>query len=143
MRKEREEAETIKSEKEEAKKFAEEPEKEALERYRVVEEERKAKEDADKKFKEEEEAREAFQHLDNDGDGILTLEELRSRQTFDTNRDGQVTEEEARVSQVFSVHFSSSCCSISSSEESGCDLPYIKVEVKYREYPGKVDYLCS
>lgn len=98
LRREREEAETIKSEKEEAKKFAEEPEKEALERYRVVEEERKAKEDADKKFKEEEEAREAFQHLDNNGDSILTLEELRSRQTFDTNRDGQVTEEEARVS---------------------------------------------
>lgn len=63
-----------------------------------MEEERKAKEETDKKFKEEEEAREAFQHLDNDRDGVLTLEELRSRQTFDTNRDGEVTEEEARVS---------------------------------------------
>ncbi|KAK3894252.1 hypothetical protein Pcinc_001971 [Petrolisthes cinctipes] len=96
LRKEKEEAEAIKTEKEEAKKIVEEPEKEALERYRVVEEERKATEETEKKFKEEEAAREAFQHLDNDGDGVLTLQELRSRQTFDTNRDGQVTEEEAR-----------------------------------------------
>lgn len=96
LKKEKEEAEAVRSEKEEVKKTAEEPEKIALEKYQAVEEERKAKIDADKKAKDEAEAREAFAHIDNNGDGVLTVEELQSRQTFDTNRDGQVSEEEAR-----------------------------------------------
>ncbi|XP_071532552.1 glucosidase 2 subunit beta isoform X2 [Panulirus ornatus] len=96
LKKEKEEAEAVRNEKEEVKKTAEEPEKIALEKYQAVEEERKAKIDADKKAKDEAEAREAFAHIDNNGDGVLTVEELQSRQTFDTNRDGQVSEEEAR-----------------------------------------------
>lgn len=102
LKKEKEEAEAVRSEKEEVKKVAEEPEKIALEKYQAIEEERKAKADADKKAKDEAEAREAFAHIDNNGDGTLTVEELQSRQTFDTNRDGQVSEEEARVSIQFS-----------------------------------------
>lgn len=87
----------VRTEKEELKKVAEEPEKEALEKYRVAESEKKAQEEALAKEKDEVEAREAFAHLDNNGDGVLTLEEMMSRQTFDTNRDGQVSEEEAKV----------------------------------------------
>ncbi|XP_063607368.1 glucosidase 2 subunit beta-like isoform X1 [Penaeus indicus] len=96
LKKEREEAEAARNEKEEIKKLVEEPEKEALEKYNAIEQERKAKADAEQKAKEEAEAREAFAHLDNDGDGILTVAELQSRQTFDTNRDGEVTAEEAK-----------------------------------------------
>lgn len=97
LRKEKEEADKVRTEKEELKKTAEEPEKEALEKYRAAESEKKAQEEALAKEKEEIEAREAFEHLDNNGDGVLTLEEMMSRQTFDTNRDGQVSEEEAKV----------------------------------------------
>lgn len=97
LKKEREEAEAARNEKEEIKKLVEEPEKEALEKYNAIEQERKAKADAEQKAKEEAKAREAFAHLDNDGDGILTVAELQSRQTFDTNRDGEVTAEEAKV----------------------------------------------
>lgn len=97
LRKEKEEADTIRTEKEELKKAAEEPEKEALEKYRAAESEKKAQEEALVKEKDEAEAKEAFAHLDNNGDGVLTMEEMMSRQTFDTNRDGQVSEEEAKV----------------------------------------------
>ncbi|XP_045132531.1 glucosidase 2 subunit beta-like isoform X1 [Portunus trituberculatus] len=96
LKKEKEEADTVRIEKEELKKAAEEPEKEALEKYRAAESEKKAQEIAQQKEKDEAEAREAFAHLDNDGDGVLTKEEMMSRQTFDTNRDGQVSEEEAK-----------------------------------------------
>ncbi|XP_027207664.2 glucosidase 2 subunit beta isoform X2 [Penaeus vannamei] len=96
LKKEREEAEAARNEKEEIKKLVEEPEKEALEKYNAIEQERKAKAEAEQKAKEDAEAREAFAHLDNDGDGILTVAELQSRQTFDTNRDGEVTAEEAK-----------------------------------------------
>lgn len=87
----------VRTEKEDLKKVAEEPEKEALEKYRAAESEKKAQEEALAKEKDEAEAREAFAHLDNNGDGVLTLEEMMSHQTFDTNRDGQVSEEEAKV----------------------------------------------
>lgn len=96
LKKEKEEAEKVKAEKEEAKQIAEEPEKVALEQYTEIETERKEKEEADQKAKDDIEAREAFAHLDNDGDGILTMIELQSRQTFDTNRDGEVSEDEAK-----------------------------------------------
>lgn len=96
LKKEKEEADTVRVEKEDLKKAAEEPEKEALEKYRAAESEKKAQEQAQQKEKDEAEAREAFAHLDNDGDGVLTKEEMMSRQTFDTNRDGQVSEEEAK-----------------------------------------------
>ncbi|XP_042879152.1 glucosidase 2 subunit beta-like isoform X2 [Penaeus japonicus] len=96
LKKEKEEAEAMRNEKEEIKKIAEEPEKEALEKYNTIEQERKAKAEEEQKAKEDAEAREAFSHLDNDGDGILTVAELQSRQTFDTNRDGEVTAEEAK-----------------------------------------------
>ena len=69
-----------------------------MEKYRAAESEKKAQELALQKEKDEAEAREAFAHLDNDGDGVLTKEEMMSRQTFDTNRDGQVSEDEAKVS---------------------------------------------
>ena len=90
----------MRTEREELKKVAEEPEKAALEKYTVIEAEKKAQRDAEQKIKDETDAREAFAHLDNDGDGILTIGELRSRQTFDTNRDGEVSEEEAKVSEL-------------------------------------------
>lgn len=96
LRKEKEEADTVRTEKEELKKTAEEPEKEALEKYRVAESEKKAQEEVLVKERDEAEAKEAFVHLDNNGDGVLTMEEMMSRQTFDTNRDGQVSEEEAK-----------------------------------------------
>lgn len=103
LKKEKEEADRVRTEKEELKKTAEEPEKEALEKYRIAESEKKAQEDAAAKEKDEAEATDAFAHLDNNGDGVLTLEEMMSRQTFDTNRDGQVSEEEAKVSLLVGV----------------------------------------
>ncbi|KAG0699156.1 Glucosidase 2 subunit beta [Chionoecetes opilio] len=96
LQKEKEEADTVRTEKEELKKVAEEPEKEALEKYRTADSEKKAEENAQQKEKYEGEAREAFAHLDNNADGLLSMEEMMSRQTFDTNRDGQVSEEEAK-----------------------------------------------
>ncbi|CAL4106403.1 unnamed protein product [Meganyctiphanes norvegica] len=96
LKKEKELADAVLSEKEEMKKVAEEPEKEALEKYRVVEEEKRVRDEAEKKERESVEAREAFAHLDNNGDGVITIAEIQSRQTFDTNRDGEVSEEEAK-----------------------------------------------
>ena len=83
--------------------MVEEPEKEALEKYRVAESEKKTQEEAQQKEKDEGEAREAFAHLDNNGDGVLTMQEMMSRQTFDTNRDGQVSEDEAKVGELFYI----------------------------------------
>jgi len=96
LKQSKEVADAALSEKEEMKKSAEEPEKEALEKYRVIEEEKRAREEAAKKERESVEAGEAFAHLDNDGDGILTIAELQSRQTFDTDRNGEVSVEEAK-----------------------------------------------
>ncbi|XP_045592819.1 glucosidase 2 subunit beta isoform X2 [Procambarus clarkii] len=96
LKKEKGDAESTRLEKEEIKKTAEEPEKLALEKYLDAEAEKKAKAEEEEKKKDEAEAREAFAHLDNNGDGFLTIEELQSRQTFDTNRDGQVSQEEAK-----------------------------------------------
>ncbi|KAK8751102.1 hypothetical protein OTU49_013023 [Cherax quadricarinatus] len=96
LKKEKENAEAIRTEKEDIKKAAEEPEKLALEKYQTAEQEKKAVAEEEEKKKDEQEAREAFAHLDNNGDGYLTVDELQSRQTFDTNRDGHVSEEEAK-----------------------------------------------
>ncbi|XP_042213178.1 glucosidase 2 subunit beta-like isoform X2 [Homarus americanus] len=96
LKKEKEEADAVRSEKEEIKKAAEEPEKLALEENQAFEAEKKAEAEAEEKRKDLAEARTAFVILDNNGDGILTVGELQSRQTFDTNRDGQVSMEEAK-----------------------------------------------
>ncbi|XP_076046175.1 glucosidase 2 subunit beta isoform X2 [Oratosquilla oratoria] len=90
------EAEGERGEKEAVKNEAEEKEKAALEKYRVIMEEKDAAKRAEEQAKEEQEAREAFAHLDSDADGILVVDELISRSMFDTNRDGQVTPEEAK-----------------------------------------------
>ena len=86
------------TEKEQLKDAAEAPEKEALEKYRILEEELKAKKEEEKRIKEEADAKEAFEDLDVDNDNLLTVADLQTNtKLFDTNRDGEVSEDEAKV----------------------------------------------
>ena len=97
LKTEKEKAELDRAEKLASKETAEAPEKEALEQYKAIEEEIKARKEKEQKEKDINDAKEAFAHLDADGDGILTIQELQSKETFDTNKDGEVSEDEAKV----------------------------------------------
>ncbi|XP_076341009.1 glucosidase 2 subunit beta-like isoform X2 [Tachypleus tridentatus] len=101
LRKEYEESLRIKDEKEEIKKEAEEKEKVALEKYKVEEDDKKhQQEELDVLRQQEEEkvnAENAFNTLDKNEDGILTVDELQQCLKFDQNRDGVVSKEEAMI----------------------------------------------
>lgn len=77
------------------KEVVEKPEKEALERFRLIEEEKRKKEEEEENAKTGNEAEDMFNMLDSNGDGKITKDELKSRQTFDKNKDGVVSDEEA------------------------------------------------
>ncbi|KAL7639446.1 UNVERIFIED_CONTAM: hypothetical protein RMT77_009947 [Armadillidium vulgare] len=94
--KEKEKAQEIQAEKLSVKEAAEALEKEALEEYKAIEEEIKARQEKERKEKDENDAREAFEKLDEDNDGLITIQELQANQVFDTNRDGEVSEIEAQ-----------------------------------------------
>jgi protein kinase C substrate 80K-H len=92
---ERQHLEAIKQEKERVKEEVETPEKEALERYRILNEEKNKKEDEAENAKSKTEAEDMFNLLDSNGDGKITKDEITTRQTFDRNKDGVVSEDEA------------------------------------------------
>lgn len=92
---ERKMAEATKNEKEQLKQQVEEPEKEALERYRLQQEEKTKQREEEEKAKSENEADALFNLLDSNGDDKLTIDEIKTRQTFDKNKDGVVDDNEA------------------------------------------------
>ena len=91
-------AQAEKDARETEKKDAEEPESIALEAYKAQEEAEKKRQELERKEKEAIEAEEAFEQLDEDQDGLITMSEIIQKKSFDTNRDGEVSEEEAKVS---------------------------------------------
>ncbi|CAG7818739.1 unnamed protein product [Allacma fusca] len=88
-------AESQKEDKQRVKEEVEAPEKEALEKHRQLEEEKRRKEDEEEKSKSEAEAENIFNLLDSNEDGLITADEIKTRQTFDRNKDGAVSDEEA------------------------------------------------
>lgn len=92
---ERQIAETLKNEKQQIKDQVEAPEKEALDKHRVIQEEKRKEEEEQEKAKSENEAEALFNLLDSNGDDKITLDEIKVRQTFDKNKDGVVDEGEA------------------------------------------------
>ncbi|CAL8143040.1 unnamed protein product [Orchesella dallaii] len=88
-------AESVKNEKLQLKEQVEQPEKEALEKYRLIQEEKQKQEDEQEKAQSENEAETLFNLLDSNGDDKITLDEIKVRQTFDKNKDGVVDEAEA------------------------------------------------
>ncbi|XP_064476387.1 glucosidase 2 subunit beta-like [Ornithodoros turicata] len=100
LKSELEEARKVKEEKEALKKLAEDKETEALKKYRDIEDEKKREQDELelKKHQEEERnnAEEAFNDLDLNMDGVLTVDELQKNPVFDQNHDGTVSVDEAK-----------------------------------------------
>ena len=94
------EVETLRQAKDEA----EEPEKQAKDAHHERWEETKAER---KEAKRTADAREAFDWLDGDSDGLVTLEEVMSHTKLDNDGDGEVTEQEAQdyLDQQQSVDF--------------------------------------
>jgi protein kinase C substrate 80K-H len=92
---ERQLAETAKEQKLVVKNEMEAPEKEALERYKLLEEEKKKQEEEEEREKTAKEAEEMFNFIDSNEDGLITIEEIKVRNTFDRNKDGVVSDEEA------------------------------------------------
>uniref|UniRef100_A0A8C3S5Q9 Protein kinase C substrate 80K-H n=1 Tax=Chelydra serpentina TaxID=8475 RepID=A0A8C3S5Q9_CHESE len=85
-----EQVETLRSGKE----TAEKPEKEAKEIHQKKWEEQKAAEMA---AREQARASEAFQELDDDGDGLVSVAELQTHAELDVDGDGTLSETEAQV----------------------------------------------
>nr|CAH0098543.1 unnamed protein product [Daphnia galeata] len=90
------EAEALRAEKEREKHEAEEPEKQALDKYRQIEQEAMKEKEEIERSKQETEASKAFDWLDSNQDGKLQVEELQTHVAFDQNQDGTVTVEEAK-----------------------------------------------
>lgn len=90
------EAELIKKEKEQVKIDLEKLESEALEKYRIIEEEQKKLKEAQENEKQRKEALDAFMLYDSNQDGKLDIAEIQSRPGFDRDRDGVITQEEAQ-----------------------------------------------
>uniref|UniRef100_A0A674JRT9 PRKCSH beta subunit of glucosidase II n=1 Tax=Terrapene triunguis TaxID=2587831 RepID=A0A674JRT9_9SAUR len=85
-----EQVETLRSVKE----VAEKPEKEAKEIHQKKWEEQKA---AEKAAREQARASDAFQELDDDGDGLVSVAELQTHVELDVDGDGTLSETEAQV----------------------------------------------
>uniref|UniRef100_A0A8C6H5I1 Glucosidase 2 subunit beta n=1 Tax=Mus spicilegus TaxID=10103 RepID=A0A8C6H5I1_MUSSI len=77
-----------------AKEEAERPEKEAKDQHRKLWEEQQA---AAKARREQERAASAFQELDDNMDGMVSLAELQTHPELDTDGDGALSEEEAQA----------------------------------------------
>lgn len=96
LNKNKNDAELIKKEKETLKTEIESLENQALQQYRLIEEEQKRikQEEETEKFKNE--AEDAFKLFDSNQDGKIDITEIQTRPTFDRDRDGEITEEEAK-----------------------------------------------
>lgn len=68
---------------------------EFISRYRLIEEEKQKLLNAAEEAKAASEAENMFILLDSNGDGKLTKDEIKTRQTFDKNKDGEVSDDEA------------------------------------------------
>ncbi|XP_013782158.1 glucosidase 2 subunit beta-like, partial [Limulus polyphemus] len=84
----------------ELRKEAEEKEKAALDKYKAEEEEKKRQKEEYEMLQQQQEekanAEDAFNNLDMNEDGIITVNELQLFRKFDQNGDGVVSEEEAK-----------------------------------------------
>jgi len=96
LEKDKDEADSMRKEKEALKLAAEELENVALEKYRKIEEEVKQKEQEEEKKASEQEAFEFFHKLDANQDGKIQMSEIQTQQTFDQNKDGAVSEDETK-----------------------------------------------
>nr|XP_032646097.1 LOW QUALITY PROTEIN: glucosidase 2 subunit beta [Chelonoidis abingdonii] len=85
-----EQVETLRSDKEQSEK----PEKESKEIHQKEVEEQKA---AEKAAREQARASEAFQELDDDGDGLVSVAELQTHVELDVDGDGTLSETEAQT----------------------------------------------
>lgn len=94
LEKDKDEAESLKKEKEALKLAAEELENKALEKYRQQEEEEKKIKQEEEQRASEQEAFEHFHRLDANQDGKLQVSEIQTQQTFDQNKDGVVSDDE-------------------------------------------------
>ncbi|XP_049816221.1 glucosidase 2 subunit beta isoform X2 [Schistocerca nitens] len=97
LEKDKEEAESLKKEKEALKLAAEELENKALEKYRQQEEEEKKVKQEEEQKAREQEAFEHFHRLDANQDGKLQKSEIQTQQTFDQNKDGVVSDDEVTL----------------------------------------------
>lgn len=89
------EAAALVSERDTIRQDAERLESDALEVYRLAVEEDRRERLAAEAAQSSREAEEAFQLLDSNADGVVSVSELQVRATFDRNRDGEVSDEEA------------------------------------------------
>lgn len=90
------EVERIKQEKEEIKKEAEDIENQALQIYRDAKDKEKEQQRQEESEKTKAEAQETFIKFDSNQDGIIEINEIRTRITFDKDRNGEVSIEEAK-----------------------------------------------
>lgn len=93
-------AEELKIDKENVKKQVEELEKEALDKHREEEQKlQKSREEELQKVQDAEAVQrvaDVFKQLDSNGDGILTLDEIKTNLMFDRDNDEVVTDDEAK-----------------------------------------------
>jgi len=90
------EAEALKAEKEANKKEIEQAERQALDKYRQVEQDSLLKKEETQRQKREAEGLQAFDVLDANKDGKLQMAEIQVHKIFDQNKDGIVSDDEAR-----------------------------------------------
>lgn len=110
LMKEQSEAEILKSEKEGIKNRIEAKEKEALDVYKQLEEQKRKLHEEEERLKNEKEALETFNQVDSNGDGNLDAVEVSKLSVLDQNKDGIVSEEETKAiltgeSQIPFEHF--------------------------------------
>lgn len=96
LEKDKAEAEKIKAEKELLKNNLEAKENEALKVYRDAEEQLRQKKLEEERENTLKESKEHFEKFDSNGDGELTVEEIKVVNVFDKNKDGEVDDEEAK-----------------------------------------------
>ncbi|XP_022181844.1 glucosidase 2 subunit beta-like [Myzus persicae] len=77
-----------------AKETAEEIEKSALEKYKIMNDEKKRQENEKEKLRDQNEAFEIFNHIDTNRNNKIEEEEVDAYSTFDQNNDGAVSQDE-------------------------------------------------
>nr|BAN21351.1 glucosidase ii beta subunit [Riptortus pedestris] len=102
---EKSEAVRLKDEAESLKKTAEERESAVLEEFRAKEKAQrdlKAQEEAEEELKE---VKSLFETYDSNGDGVLQVEEVKSRPIFDQNKDTVVTDDEIKFMEIGEINY--------------------------------------
>lgn len=91
----RQETDSIREEKQNLKKQAEDIETEALQVYKDIQETEKLERTRQQAAENDNEAQQIFVKFDSNNDGFIELAELQTRASFDKDRNGEVSEEEA------------------------------------------------